>query len=42
MAHLNSIHIMISLVVNFEWSLHQLDVKNAFVYGKLSEEVYTK
>ena len=39
-ARLNPVHILISLTINFGWRLHQLDVKNAFLYGELSEEVY--
>ena len=30
---LNSIHIIVTLAVNQGWSLHQLDVSNAFLYG---------
>jgi len=39
-ARMNSIRIMFSIVVNLSWSLFQLDVKNAFLYGELQEEVY--
>uniref|UniRef100_A0A2N9H562 Uncharacterized protein n=1 Tax=Fagus sylvatica TaxID=28930 RepID=A0A2N9H562_FAGSY len=39
-AKLNSIHIIISLAVNLDWTLHQLDVKNAFLHGDLNETVY--
>lgn len=39
-ARLNSVHIPIPLIVNFEWSLYQLDVKNAILYGDLREEIY--
>ena len=38
-ARLNSIRIMFS-VVNMEWLLFQLDVKNAFLYEDLKEQVY--
>ena len=31
---------MLSLVVKSNWSLHQLDVKNAFLNGDLEEEVF--
>ena len=36
-ARLNAIRIMFSIVVNMEWPLFQLDIKNAFLYGDLKE-----
>ncbi|RVW95350.1 Copia protein [Vitis vinifera] len=35
MAKLNTIHVLLSLVVNRDWPLHQLDLKNAFLNGDL-------
>ena len=37
---MNSIRVLFSLVVNLNWSLHQLDVSNAFLYGDLTEKVF--
>lgn len=34
--------LIISLVAQYKWELRQLDVKNAFLYGDLEEEVYMK
>lgn len=39
-AKVNSIRILFSLAANCGWSLHQLDVKNAFLNGYLDEEVF--
>ena len=37
---LNSVRMLLSLAVNEAWSLHQLDVSNAFLYGDLEEQVF--
>ena len=39
-AKMNTVRILLSLAANFDWSLHQLDIKNAFLNGDLEEEVY--
>lgn len=39
-AKLNTVRVLLSLATNFDWSLHQFDVKNMFLHGNLAEEVY--
>jgi len=39
-AKINSIRVLLSLAVNSDWPLYQLDVKNAFLNGDLEEEVF--
>ena len=39
-AKINTIHVLISLAVNLDWPLMQLDVKNVFLNEDLEEEVY--
>ena len=39
-AKINTIRILISLAVNFDWPLNQYDIKNAFLNGELKEEIF--
>lgn len=39
-AKLNTMRVLLSLVSNQDWPLHQFDVKNAFSHGDLIKEVY--
>ncbi|KAL0667809.1 hypothetical protein Bca4012_030513 [Brassica carinata] len=41
-AKLHTIRIILSLAVNLEWDLWQMDVKNAFLQGELEDEVYMR
>ena len=38
--YLNSVCMFLSLIINQAWSLHQLDVSSAFLYGDLKEQVF--
>ena len=39
-AKMNSVRTLISCVVNLDWDIYQMDVKNAFLHGDLHEELY--
>ncbi|WKA03136.1 hypothetical protein VitviT2T_021265 [Vitis vinifera] len=39
-AKINTIRVLLFLVANLDWPLQQFDVKNAFLHGELSKEVY--
>jgi Reverse transcriptase (RNA-dependent DNA polymerase) len=39
-AKMNAVRILLSIAVNQNWVLYQLDVKNTFLQGILEEEVY--
>ena len=39
-AKLTFIHLFISLAASYDWDLHQLDIRNAFLHRDLQEEVY--
>ena len=39
-ARLNSIRVLLSIAVNQSWELRQVNVKNAFLYGDLAEQVH--
>ena len=39
-AKLTTVRLLVSLAASFSWTLHQLDVKNAFLNGDISETIY--
>ena len=39
-AKMNTIRLIISLAIKFDWVLHQMDVKSTFLNGDLREEIY--
>ena len=40
MAKMNIVRVLLSLIAINDWSLHHMNVKNAFLNGELNEEVY--
>ena len=39
-AKINIVRVLLSITLNLDWPLQQFDVKNAFLHGELSKEVY--
>ena len=39
-AKIDTIRVLFSIAANKDWPLYQFDVKNAFLHGKIEEEVY--
>ncbi|CAA7404034.1 unnamed protein product [Spirodela intermedia] len=42
MVQLALVRILVSMAMNLNWSLHQLNFSNDFLYDNLDEEVYMK
>jgi hypothetical protein len=39
---MTTIRVLLFVVVNQDWSLYQIDVRNAFLHEELEEKVFTK
>ena len=39
-AKIDTIRVLFSIAANLGWPLYQFDVKNAFLHGKIEEEIY--
>jgi hypothetical protein len=37
-----TVHVVLSIALSLKWETRQLDVKNAFLHGKLAEVVYSR
>jgi hypothetical protein len=37
---MDSIRLKLSIVATKGWEVHQMDVKNSFLHGDLSEDIY--
>ena len=40
MAKFPTVRIMLALATHFDWEIHQMDVKTAFLYPEIEDEVY--